>query len=525
MIFKSIILPLFWTIRTHLKRNEKERSEVFVVKKIALCMLTVFYFLSVGYATNQEYGAEVKVTAVVDELPVEKIEVSYNGTVKQGEELNKNDFSVIPFFRWVNGSDVVIVEGTRVNSNEFTITPSSIEGESGTIRVTYKNVYYDVLVNCANKGQLTIKTDGLKAKLTVEAIKQVNDDDILNDGKDITYTIQSEDKTDPISDNLSDAIEFQKENENNLEILKAYEIQIKKDVTGEGSTTVDRTNEDIYITLGIPEEYRKANRIYWMAHEHENTIELLKDMDNDPDTITIQTSSFSSYVLYCTDKPSGNDGNQDHGKGNGNSLNDEGNKGGSDNSEEESIPQITDHTHDYIEIIKKSTCEEAGYRDITCKICASHKRTLFDPLGHYWEVKQDENGNQIKVCIKCGKVYEDQSSSVIEITNLPAKEKTEGPKKNSSEKATPIPLDYGEEDSSLKDESETIIPSPTVYEYEKEVDTSDIVKVDPEHPVSVPVPIEENNHPVFWVCGSILIFLIFIVILILLFRRKRKDED
>lgn len=461
------------------------------MKKILAFVFALSSLIFVGYTQPDSFG--VVVTADARQLAVEKIEASYNGSVRRGEEINKDDFEVVPYFRDNNSSLLV---GSKLNSDEFSISPTSIEEDTGSVRIFYENVFTDVLITCSNRGQLIIKTDGLKAKLTVEAIKQTNDDDILNDGKDIIYTIQSEDKTDPVSEDLSNAIEYQKQSEKNLEVLKAYEIQIKKEVTGENSVNIDKTNEDIFITLNIPEEYRKENRVYWMAHEHNGAIELLKDLDNNKDTITIQTSSFSSYVLYCTEKRlEKNDDDKETIK-DSERINPNKKETQHSNvpefSEDESVflPGIVNHVHDHITITKAPTCEDTGYRDITCKICASHERTVIPALGHEWNIKEKINQKFVE-CVRCGKIVILEDSA-IEGFNFDIEESVS---ENSIFNANNI---INQEKYVDAEEG-----NPIVYEQNK-----------PEK--------EENFSYVFLLLGLVLLFLIILVLIIRFINEKQR---
>lgn len=414
------------------------------MKRIFITFIVSFYILMVGYS-SADFTAEVSV--VVEELPVASLHVKYNGDVRQGEELNKDDFTVVPIYKWETDNSTSFLEGPKLNSNEFTITPTVISNSVNTVRVSYKGVYVDIDITASTKGRLTIKTDGLKATLTVEAIKQVEDDNILNNGKDIVYTIQSAPINEPVSENLAEVIELQKEKEKGLEVLKAYNINIKKDVTGENTTFVDKINNDIYITLGIPEDFIKENKEYWMAHEHKNSIELLKDTDDVLETITVQTSSFSSYVLYCTDiendnvvipdeKPTTEPSKKENLEDDSSESEKDDNSGGCKPvTEDDSVYQIPLHTHDHIEVFTKATCEKAGYREITCKICGSHaKSKIENPYGHDWSIK-DKYGTT-EVCVRCGKerlisrlsekliendkpICEGEGNDIVDPTSLP----------------------------------------------------------------------------------------------------------
>lgn len=441
------------------------------MRRFSIILLVICYVFTVGYIPKT---VTVPVSVSVEELPVESIDISYNGDVRKGEKLNKDDFIVIPSFRWVDENNTSILQGIPLNSEEFSIYPEDMIESRETVRVTYKEKYKDIEIVASIRGRLTIKTDGLQATLTVEAVKQSNDDSLLDSGKDITYLIKSEESEDPVSKNLTIAINQQKDEKENLEILKSYDININRDVAGEAVTSVDKTNEDIYITLRIPSEFVKEGKSYWMAHEHDGVVEILEDMDNDISTITIRTSSFSSYVLYYTDKveekpteistsvptlepvvtstPTMAPANPTTTPTVIPTLvptlapvetstpiimptktplpssvldptstpmliviptdrpNNDSNV--DKNTEIEEPYQIPLHIHDHLEVITKATCEKPGYRDITCKICGSHeKKKIEEPLGHIWVI--DEQNKEIKKCARCFtelQIYIDRTS-------------------------------------------------------------------------------------------------------------------
>ena len=56
----------------------------------------------------------------------------------------------------------------------------------------------------------------------------------------------------------------------------------------------DHGNEKpIRLTISIPEELRKDGRTFVIYREHNGVVELLKDLDNDPATVTIESDQFS----------------------------------------------------------------------------------------------------------------------------------------------------------------------------------------------------------------------------------------
>nr|MCR4589287.1 InlB B-repeat-containing protein [Lachnospiraceae bacterium] len=61
--------------------------------------------------------------------------------------------------------------------------------------------------------------------------------------------------------------------------------------------TVEELNSPMEITLNIPEEYRNADATFCIVRDHNGQVDVLTDLDDDPDTITIKTDRFSPYAL------------------------------------------------------------------------------------------------------------------------------------------------------------------------------------------------------------------------------------
>lgn len=67
---------------------------------------------------------------------------------------------------------------------------------------------------------------------------------------------------------------------------------------GEGEwNAVTRSDEPVEVVIGIPEEIRADGREYYIIRSHEGECDILTDMDDVPDTITISTDRFSSYAI------------------------------------------------------------------------------------------------------------------------------------------------------------------------------------------------------------------------------------
>ena len=91
-----------------------------------------------------------------------------------------------------------------------------------------------------------------------------------------------------------------------------YDISLTKDANGISEAVSDfsidtDTTGSVLITLEIPEDQRGAEE-YIMIHEHKGELATLVDLDNDPNTITFETSSFSTFALVSREKAIGSSG-------------------------------------------------------------------------------------------------------------------------------------------------------------------------------------------------------------------------
>lgn len=72
-------------------------------------------------------------------------------------------------------------------------------------------------------------------------------------------------------------------------------------VLNDQSAAITETKKPIRLTISIPEELRKDGRTFVIYREHNGVVELLKDLDNDPATVTIESDQFSVFALAYSD--------------------------------------------------------------------------------------------------------------------------------------------------------------------------------------------------------------------------------
>lgn len=84
--------------------------------------------------------------------------------------------------------------------------------------------------------------------------------------------------------------------ESDLEIVSVLDINIFK-ILGVDETQITELDKPLTLTISIPEAFRNSNRSFYIIRVHDGKIDILKDLDNDPDTVTFETDKFSVYTL------------------------------------------------------------------------------------------------------------------------------------------------------------------------------------------------------------------------------------
>ena len=78
-------------------------------------------------------------------------------------------------------------------------------------------------------------------------------------------------------------------------------IDLIKLINGQQVGKITEINSPIHITVEVPEELQSADREFVIVRIHNGTAEILEDIDDDPDTITIATDKFSTYSIAYKD--------------------------------------------------------------------------------------------------------------------------------------------------------------------------------------------------------------------------------
>ena len=320
----------------------------------------------------------VIVTAVCEPTNEIGITATYTGLKELGTELEKEQFEVYQVYSDGNKS---YVSDKKVACDNYEIFPEKLSHKGlNEIVVTSDGKRCVVPIFVIEEGNLIIKTENIEAELTVDAVIQDGDSEILKNGLDVVYTIKCEEKNSQISNNIEDVLEIFNTKTDSVTVLQAYDINIKREVDGQETGLITSLEKKIYLRLNIPDKFKSTSASFYIAHEHNGYIELLKDLDNSPDTITISSGTFSDYVLYKIEKKPGN-------------------------KESSSLPNNTTpsgkdgHTHSFKKVEIPESCTEAGYVNLICENCffEVHYETEL-PLGHNWVW----DGEYQYRCLRCG---------------------------------------------------------------------------------------------------------------------------
>jgi len=83
-------------------------------------------------------------------------------------------------------------------------------------------------------------------------------------------------------------------------LAEFLDISLVKTVDGV-ETKITRTQSPIRITVEMPVEMRKTDRVFAIVRIHNGQAIVLTDLDTDPNTITFETDRFSTYITAYTD--------------------------------------------------------------------------------------------------------------------------------------------------------------------------------------------------------------------------------
>ena len=234
------------------------------------------------------------------------------------------------------------------------------------------NKYIELLVDCeyGAEGGASVNQGGL-----------VVSGNELERGDDVSFIInvEKQDKWEGNANGVENETDYLYNSMNdkaNGEIVEYYEITMFKTVDGKemAITSVYKDTDSsgkFRITIVIPEEYR-GHKHYSLVHVHCGEVVTLVDLDDNPDTITVEIDRFSTFGLTTSDTE----------------LIDESVTVDYDCSNSDNVP----HTW------ADATCDAPK----TCSVCGKIEG---EALGHNW---LDATTEAPKTCSACGKTEGDK---------------------------------------------------------------------------------------------------------------------
>lgn len=168
--------------------------------------------------------------------------------------------------------------------------PQATEPETGKIMVSMK-------LADADKTSAALVDEEAVADAVVtdeqrEAVNQGNNIEI----KVETSPLEQENVSREQQQTIVEAMAKFNEQINNLSLGRLMDISMFMRMNDSDWNQITSTKEPIEITVDVPEDIQGAES-YYMMRLHDDEITLLPDLDQDPDTVTIASDRFSTYML------------------------------------------------------------------------------------------------------------------------------------------------------------------------------------------------------------------------------------
>ena len=199
--------------------------------------------------------------------------------------------------------------------------PNSIIARNGLDEETVKNLIHDnaemaLLKEAYESGMIRVTVNNTYAENSQETSEglYVSNPSITNFETVVSATLTEDEKFaafagSPILFNVSITENTETIDSDTKALMNAkvgykpfsyFDFFIMKSIDG-NTQILNRTGAELVVVLPIPEKYRKANRKFTIIRNHNGTVDVLADLDDNPDTITFKTDKFSEYsIAYQT---------------------------------------------------------------------------------------------------------------------------------------------------------------------------------------------------------------------------------
>lgn len=169
----------------------------------------------------------------------------------------------------------------------------------------------DINVGSADgNNAVTIGKDSVGALKDEIIASHLTDEDkaAIKDGNKLDVLLSASDAADSVSDTDKQAAEAVLDG-TGYTAGNYLNVDLLKQINGEEVGKLTELNSPITLVFIIPEELRKENRVFGIVRIHDGEAKFFEDTDNDPDTITIVTDRFSTYIIVYKDLDSPASGN------------------------------------------------------------------------------------------------------------------------------------------------------------------------------------------------------------------------
>ncbi len=135
----------------------------------------------------------------------------------------------------------------------------------------------------------TPKEELIRVLLTAE------EQEAVKDGRDIRIRLTVDDATDSVSEGDRTAVEAKIGDLSEYELGQYLDVNLLK-IIGNAEEKITRTSAPVTITFAIPESLL-GKKAYSVIRLHDGEVTVLPDLDDDENTVTIETDRFSTYAL------------------------------------------------------------------------------------------------------------------------------------------------------------------------------------------------------------------------------------
>ncbi len=143
----------------------------------------------------------------------------------------------------------------------------------------------------------------------IKAALEEDEQEIVKNGINVKIILSIEDATVSVQTNDKKKVETEISKVSHCKLGQYLDVKLLK-IIGETEEKIAETKAPITVTFEIPESLR-GKKEYSVIRVHGSETTILKDQDNDPNTVTIATDKFSTYALvyversYTPSRPSG----------------------------------------------------------------------------------------------------------------------------------------------------------------------------------------------------------------------------